>query len=697
MPSVAEELLAKKARLAELRQQRALKQEQVASRRSIGGADAPSPRRTAQERRADIDNIVDDVLNRKRDSIGVVGANRRESVRPSALSDQSHEAAAPSPRPAMVSMSTQTTEAVLNVGSESVPPWSTTVVPSKEYITYTKAVQTDPWSDESPTEGSDEDDIRKRSRRRSSKKTAEEEEAIRAQLRREIEDELQATQNGHIGNQVNGDSQKQRFPLRTLTDNEMNAVTASTDFISFVERSSKVIERALDEEYDLLADYTRAAALQDDEDDTTYSRSTRKSHSLKESLQLFSDRHSRRRMISDIQSSPHFPELVLTAYTKNPSAPNESPGQVLLWNTHAPSRPEYVFASGSDVLSARFSPFHPNYVIDLPMGHASNNPQPVQRTPQSGSHLGHTHPVYNISIIGTPNAHNIITASMDGVVCSWSFDMLTQAQEYHVLHTPPPAKTEDLAPTSLSFPAADPTFFLVGTEEGSIYPCHRYDRAGAKAGVDTRLAYRGHTAPVMSTHFHPARGPVDLGDLLLSSSSDWSLKLWRVKPAAATSSSAAAAAAATNNTSATLAATPLSLTGTNTPSNQPTPLPPLLDIPREDLIYDAKWHPHRPSIFATCTGAGELEVFDLLYDADVPITKIAPSRGKNGVMPFRGLNKVAWEERRGGYLAAGGLDGVVSVFEVGKGLQGGTGEGNTEEWMGMRRLVSRLEGRGGVP
>lgn len=269
---------------------------------------------------------------------------------------------------------------------------------------------------------------------------------------------------------------------------------------------------------------------------------------------------------------------------------------------------------------------------------------------------------------------------MDGVVCSWSFDMLTSAQEYLVLHTPPPAKTEDLAPTALSFPLADPTFFLVGTEEGSIYPCHRYDRAGAKAGVDTRLAYRGHTAPVMSTHFHPARGPVDLGDLLLSSSSDWSLKLWRIKPAA---SSSTAAATSTNLSN---------LTGG--PSNQPAVIPPLLDIGREDLVYDARWHPHRPSLFSTVTGAGELEVFDLLYDLEVPIAKAVPTRGRNGVMPFKGLNKVAWEERRGAQLAVGGLDGVVTVFDAGKGLQGGPGEGGQDEWVAMRRLVSRLEGKG---
>jgi len=554
----------------------------------------------------------------------------------------------------------------------------------REYITYTKGVQTEPYVDTPfQTEQYGDEAVPSRSKKRLSRKELERDEEIRARLRKEIEEEVKSTQNGD--SMTLPTTAQQRFPLRTLTSNELNAVTASNDFVSFVERSAKVIERALDEEYDLLADYTRASALDDDDDDTPYAQTNRKSHSLRESLQLYSERYTRRRMISDIQYSPHFNELLLSSYTKNPSAPNDPAGLVLLWNTHAPSRPEYTFTASSDVLSARFSPFHPNYVIggcysgqvclwDTRI--SGRTGEPAQKTPLSGSHLGHTHPVYNINVIGTPNAHNILTASMDGVVCSWSIDMLSQAQEYLVLHTPPPAKTDDLAPTSMSFPSSDPTFFLVGTEQGSIYPCHRYDRAGAKAGVDNRLAYLGHTSPVMSTQFHPARGPVDLGDVLLTSSSDWSVKLWRVKAAA---SSSAAAAVAASNTSGS--------------SNQAQSISPILDIPREDLIYDAKWAPHKPSVFACVTGAGELEIFDLTYDTEVPIVKASPTRGKNGVMPFKGLNKLAWEERRGAHVAVGGLDGVVTVFDVGRGLQCGNGEASMDEWMGVKRLFGRLEER----
>jgi dynein intermediate chain len=642
----------------------------------------PPPGKSAEERRAEIDNLISSLVDRPRDSIA---ASPSRGSRPNSVfgtgqvTPQNGASDIPS-RPQMQSASTQTLTAGTTATVFEVAPEASKT--QREYITYNKGVQTEPYVDAATgARDQSEDESTSQARKHSSRREQERDEEIRARLRKEIEEELRATQTGSSTEKPPSVTQ-QRYPLRRLTSDELSAVATSTEFVSFVERSSKVIERALDEDYDLLADYTLADQLHDsDEEPTPYSRTSKKSHSLRQTLQLYSERHSRKRMVSDLQFSPHFPELLLTSYTKNPSAPNEPAGLVLLWNTHAPSRPEYTFHAGTDVLSARFSPFHPNLIIGgcysgqiclWDTRSSGRTGAPVQKTPMSGSHLGHTHPIYNISVIGTPNAHNILTTSTDGVVCSWSVDMLAQPQEYLELSTPPPAKTEDLAPTSLSFPSADPTFFVVGTEEGPIYPCHRYDRAGAKAGVDMRLAYRGHTAPVMSTHFHPAKGPVDLGDLMISSSLDWSVKLWRVKPAA---QSTAASVAASSSTSAS--------TGVQA-------VAPVLDIAREDLVYDAKWAPHKPSVFACVTGAGDLEVFDLNFDVEVPIAKASPTRGKGGTLLARGLNKCAWEEKRGGLIATGGLDSVVSVFEVGRGLSGGAGEAGSDEWMGVRRLVGKM-------
>ncbi|KAJ5127444.1 hypothetical protein N7448_008223 [Penicillium atrosanguineum] len=681
------EILAKRAKLAELKKQRELRQKEFTNNRnSVGDASelaSPAPTARSGDSRAELDDLISRLVDRPgsaSQSHGAEGLSRRGSrpnsvLSASQLSGENAEPYAPSSRPQSTSIAVQT------VGEE---PYTSSVPetqappppePKTEVVTYSKAVQTDGLDqpddsvDGSVASDSEEAAGTTRSSKRLSRRDRERDEEIREKIRKEIEEELQATNQEGVDAQTAASAQL-RYPLRTLDDDELKAVTSSDDFLDFVERSSKVIERALDEDYDVLADYELGGVAGDLEEDE---ETGKKRRGIREVCQFYDERWSKKRMISDISFSPKFPELVLASYTKNPSAPHEPDGLVQVWNQHLQSRPEYVFHSTSDILTAKFSPFHPNLIVggsysgqvllwDTRSSRAGGG-APVQKTPLTGS--GHTHPVYNISIIGTQNAHNILTASTDGVVCGWSVDMLSQPQEYLELTTPPPSKTEDLAPTTMSFPQSDPTFFIVGTEEGGIYPCHRYDRAGAKAGIDYRLTYRGHTGPIMSTAFHPARGPVDLGDLMLSSSLDWSVKLWRVRPPATTASI----------TSGTATAQAIS---------------PILDIPREDVVYDARWSPHRPGVFSLVDGAGNVEVWDLHMDTEVPVVKTSPSRGLSG-NPSRSLNKVAWEEREGRRLATGGLNGVVTVFEVGKGLGGPPDEVPADEWTGMKKLVGKLE------
>src|SRR3954468_5376968 len=134
-------------------------------------------------------------------------------------------------------------------------------------------------------------------------------------------------------------------------------------------------------------------------------------------------------------------------------------------------RPEYIFHAQSDILTAKFSPFHPNLILggaysgQVLLWDTRAKSAPVQKTPLTGS--GHTHPVYCVDIVGTQNSNNIISCSTDGAVCGWTVDMLAQPAESMTLLTPPPSKNEDLSPTCMGFPQLDQTFFLVGSEEGT--------------------------------------------------------------------------------------------------------------------------------------------------------------------------------------------------------------------------------------
>jgi len=249
----------------------------------------------------------------------------------------------------------------------------------------------------------------------------------------------------------------------------------------------------------------------------------------------------------------------------------------------------------SDVLSVTFSPFHSNLVFggtysgQILLWDTRSKHLPVLKTPLSAA--GHTHPVYAMQMVGTQNAHNLITSSTDGMVCSWLVDMLAQPQETLELVHAGHNKTGEVAITTLDFPDNETTTFWIGTEEGNVYQANRHDRAGAKAGLNAHDVYRAHSGPVMGLHFHPADGPVDFSDLFLTCSVDWTLKLWRAR----------------------------GLTNTKPPAGgAATAVSPLYSFDEaDDYVYDVKWHPSHPAIFGAVDGSGKFDLWNLNVDTEV--------------------------------------------------------------------------------
>lgn len=148
-----------------------------------------------------------------------------------------------------------------------------------------------------------------KSNKRLSRRERESEEALRADIRREIEEELRALRVPINDGQPDLSSATidghRNFPARALTDEELKAVTSSNDFLDFVDRSTKVIERALDTEYDFLVDYAQrsSAGAEEDEDDRNGTGRKGKSR-LKEVAQFWDEHWSKRRMITSIGYSP---------------------------------------------------------------------------------------------------------------------------------------------------------------------------------------------------------------------------------------------------------------------------------------------------------------------------------------------------------------------------------------------------------
>lgn len=163
--------------------------------------------------------------------------------------------------------------------------------PKQEVITYDQGVQTEDRDQKGPEENDTQ--------------SLERSEELRNQLRQEIEEELKAIAQPRETNiAVRPAQEEERFPARQLSDEELEAVTASKEFLDFLDQSTKVIERALDEDYDLLTDYAHGKANLDD-DDESYGGRGKRGRRVKESHQFWDERLSKKRMISDIDFSPY--------------------------------------------------------------------------------------------------------------------------------------------------------------------------------------------------------------------------------------------------------------------------------------------------------------------------------------------------------------------------------------------------------
>ncbi|KAF8998561.1 WD40-repeat-containing domain protein [Cyathus striatus] len=502
--------------------------------------------------------------------------------------------------------------------------------PQKERLLYNKEIQTTAVETEPLSSREDED------RERQAKERDLEAGRAAAEARdRELEEESVKLE------------QEIEQEIRELSEEERASILAAPEFAEFVEQSTKILQRALNDGYDYIRDYTIGA--ESGGDDSEGKR-------VKRVCEFWDERYGKNRSITDVDWSPKYPELSVASYNKNPAALNEPDGIVAVWNLHLLERPEFVFHSQSDVLSVTFSPFHSNLIFggtysgQILLWDTRSKHLPVLKTPLSAA--GHTHPVYAMQMVGTQNAHNLITSSTDGTVCSWLVDMLAQPQETLELVHAGHNKTGEVAITCLDFPPNETTTFWVGTEEGNVYQANRYDRAGAKAGLNQYDVYKGHSGPVMGMHFHPPLGPVDFSDLFLTSSVDWTVKLWRAKSLAK-------------------------------PSTSPHAIAPVYSFDEaDDYVYDVKWHPNHPALFGMVDGSGKFDLWNLNTDTEVPAVSTTVGSG-------RAINKLQWDKKEGRRAALGGSDGRLYIYDIGD-----MAIPRESEWTDMQKTLAGIVGGG---
>lgn len=198
--------------------------------------------------------------------------------------------------------------------------------------------------------------------------------------------------------------------------------------------------------------------------------------------------------------------------------------------------------------------------------------------------------------------------------------------------------------------------FYIGTEEGAVYHGARhgssrgiyerfsrapvisafdFDNEGQQKNIDYN--FTGHCAPITSIDFPVAEGDVDLSSYFLTSSLDWSCKLWNKR---------------------------------------------IIDRPiatfqqGNDCVYDVKWSPKHPAVFATALGGGKLSIWNINKETEVPVVQEQASH--------HSINRLSWSEDSS-KIAIGDAAGSVFIYDVAE-----VCSSESKDWSQFEEVVNHL-------
>jgi dynein intermediate chain len=223
--------------------------------------------------------------------------------------------------------------------------------------------------------------------------------------------------------------------------------------------------------------------------------------------------------------------------------------------------------------------------------------------------------------------HNIVSVSTDGHLCVWSDNSLHEPSlelDLKAVDTGDAKRAKDEVTTnSFAFAGRDTNTIVLGSDEGMLYRARLYDKPGTSETAGIYSAIAAHDAPITAVEFHPVipKAPGYVSDLYLTSSYDWTCKLWSHK------------------------------------SDKPL----MTFESARDYIFDVQWSPVHPALFATGDGTGRLDLWNISGEADVPEVKVqleAP-QGQEGPA----VSKLRWSDD-GMSIAVGTSTGSLMVYAV---------------------------------
>ncbi|XP_061687773.1 dynein axonemal intermediate chain 1-like isoform X3 [Syngnathoides biaculeatus] len=250
-------------------------------------------------------------------------------------------------------------------------------------------------------------------------------------------------------------------------------------------------------------------------------------------------------------------------------------GMLLFYTLKNSTFPEYIFPTGSGVLSLDIHKQHSNLVAvgfyDGCVSVYNLKKKGMDPEYKSNAKTGkHTDPVWQVRWQNDDmdNNHNFYSVSSDGRVVSWTLiknelffsDVLRLGRDKSVLGGPQSVREcNTVGGISFDFHKKTDSLFVVGTEVGKIHKC---SKNYSSQFLETYAAHNMAVDAVKWNPYHPK--------VFISCSSDWTIKIWDH----------------TVNT-------------------------PMFTFELKAPVGDVAWAPYSSTVFAAVTTEGLVHVFDL--------------------------------------------------------------------------------------
>jgi len=431
------------------------------------------------------------------------------------------------------------------------------------------------------------------------------------------------------------------------------------EFKRFFNRSSLLMERAVaqNEEQDIYVEYGQDNRQEVEEESAEL---------IKFKKRFRHDESTLGRPVTSVAWSPLRKELFLASYAELKQTMEFFPdGTVHVWNTLIKDRPEFKFQCQSMVTVADFHPTNPWLVVGATVSGEVVvwDMRAKKRTPQTRTpfHTSHQRAVYAMSLIPTSQkAINIYSVCNEGKLMVWRDDILENpSTQYKLLPEGDLAQArEELLTTTFSCHARNQQSVVYGSSDGHIYKGDIFVM-GSDKDANRVKAIRAHHGPITNVQYHPAPAQISittrniLANTFLTSSFDWTVKLWDHK--------------------------------TEQSINTFTHM--------QDYVHDVRWSPVNPCVFACGDGLGNVNVFDLSKDWEVPVVEYEISKDYTTDKSTNTKNFAVCRLRwgvDGRSLLVGDSNGDIMLYEVSASLAESTDESVNKMQQDILRKTGQL-------